>query len=47
MKLTFEACTYGEYRELNPGTHMMAIEQAEEVAKEFVGFRQKFDTKYK
>lgn len=47
MKPTFEACKFGEHRELNPGTHLMAMEQAEEVAKEFVAFRQRVDAKHK
>jgi 3-oxoadipate enol-lactonase len=39
IRSTFEACKYGDYRELYPGTHMMVIEQADEVAKEYVAFR--------
>ncbi len=43
MKRTFEACKHGEYRELNPGTHMMAMEQAGAVAVEFAAFRERVD----
>lgn len=29
MKPTAEGCKYGVYKELNPGTHMLVMEQAE------------------
>jgi 3-oxoadipate enol-lactonase len=43
MKPTFEACKHGEYRELDPGTHMMVMEQAEAAAAELAAFRKRID----
>ncbi|KAN0089245.1 alpha/beta-hydrolase [Hyaloscypha variabilis] len=39
MKPTAEGCKYGEYRELNPGTHMMVMEQPEAASDELLAFR--------
>ena len=39
MKPTAEGCKYGEYRELNPGTHMMVMEQAAAASEELLAFR--------
>jgi 3-oxoadipate enol-lactonase len=43
MRPTFEACKRGEYRELDPGTHMMVMEQAEAAAVELAAFRKRAD----
>ncbi|KFZ15701.1 hypothetical protein V502_05444 [Pseudogymnoascus sp. VKM F-4520 (FW-2644)] len=45
MKPTFEGCKYGEYKELNPGTHMLVMEQAEAASAELVAFRKRVDSK--
>ena len=45
MKPTYERCKYGEYKELNPGTHMMVMEQAEAASVELIGFRTRVNAK--
>ena len=39
MKPTAEGCKLGEYRELNPGTHMLVMEQAAAASDELLAFR--------
>lgn len=45
MKPQFEGLPYGEYVELDPGTHMMVMEQAEAATAELTAFRQRVDVK--
>ena len=45
MKPTYERCKYGEYKELNPGTHMMVMEQAEATSAALTEFRTRVNSK--
>jgi 3-oxoadipate enol-lactonase len=42
MRKTAEAW-HAEYKEINPGTHMMALEQPEQLVEELLAFRQSMD----
>jgi len=45
MKMTLETCKTAEYAEIDPGTHMMAMEQPGAVGRELLAFRKRCDAK--
>jgi 3-oxoadipate enol-lactonase len=45
MQRTAEAYRNGEFRSVDPGTHMMPMEQPEPVARELAAFRARVETR--